>query len=555
MAQSDISQISNLLDLPPSTPGDDVLQADFLADDYTTIVSISDWTEFNLERDFFNPADAFTLVLEDDRAQQLQQQLFEGMAVNLSIISKGISYTFMTGYIFSYHYETDRVGRGQRLTIMGQDLLGWMNKSVCPPNLGNTATNTNFHFKPDTLISDALQTIFNAFASRRNLSSIQFQDFEDKSFTLATGGAQGLKQPKSGKGRGLQKSLQRQLNHKTTPNDGETYLQYAIRLAKHVGQNIKMQNGLAPNLPNQIIQVTAPTYDPNNDEYLYQLVDVEPQPNVSYTISNNILAGSLKIDIESQPSVIVVEKATSGNNTFYQSSRKVIVVNELTGYPRQLANNIVSNNQQRAQFDPDSAQIIQDVNSATFTPIQEVQDFISQLVNKYNYLQIKTNYDLYAAANIFTFQVNNQVQTNISSPAYHMDLHAHTDEELQFSASMLMAEAQDKYLTLNYSTTGFSQNGKIWTTNRLCYVYDDQIGIKNLFWIRKVNFTLSRGAGAITHLELTLPYTHLGLEPIINKQPVASTPKNTTKPDYNANLYYNGKIVTGFDNNGNPITQ
>ena len=511
------------------------LRAYFIGQDGTTAITIDNWTEFNLERDFFIAPDGFTLVLEDDRAPQLYNQIFEGMAVVLIIVSGSATFTFMLGYIFSFLFEYDKTGHGQKLTIKGQDLLGWMQKSVCLPNLGNTATTSNFHFKENTLMLPALQTIFDAFTSTKGLNNVILQDFEDKSSaTLGTGGQEGLHQNRTAKGRGISKSLLTSLNHLLSPNPDETYLAYATRISKHWGQEIKMQNGTgvagSTSFHSQTVEVTCPTYNLDGSEYTYSLYcdpGLNSAPSATDLGKFNVLTGSVKIDMESQSSVIIVEKATSGNNTYYQSSRKCVIINELVAYSRGQNSNI----QSALVSDPNTR-----LDNSMLVPFPEINNVVTELTQKYNYLQIQTNFQLYSHI-LGIFTKPNTFGFTVASPKYTMDLEAHTDDELKFAACKLMAEEQDKFMVLNYSVVGFSQKNNVWTTNRMCYVKDTLAGIEGFFWIKKVNFTLSKHAGAITHLELTLPYTHLGLEPI------KSTGTSSAQAAITKKAYYGGTSV------------
>jgi hypothetical protein len=498
---------------------------------------VTNFTEFNIERNFFVAPDAFTLVLEDDRAKQLSSQLFGGMAVELTLTGSGSNggQLLMLGYIFNYHYNLDRTSHGQKLVISGQDLLGWLNKAVCLPNLGNAALGTNFHFKADDTFPTIMQTIFDA-AFANNIGpisavgtgfSLSYFDPKVGLQNLATGG-EGLKQ---GKGRNISKSMNRALNHLSSSNMGETYLGFALRIAKHFGQNIKMQQGSTYQ-----IQIGAPTYNLDNSNYNFRLTHSLSDPTY-----NNILEGGINLDVESQPSAIIVEKATSGNNFFWQGARKCVVVNEISGYPP-----VPNGSLQRIGSGGGIAAGIS-ANFSSVYPIDNVNQALSQLISQYNYIQLTPNQQLYSLIQNCGISL---VNTTISSPEYLMDLSAHSDEELQFAAALRMAEAQDKYLVLNYVVDGFFQkdgdgDSYLWQTDAMCQVDDEALGISGLFWIKKVNYSQNRSGGTHTYLELTLPYTHLGLESIEQQKKVPATP-TTTPPDFNKHLYINGKIVTGY---------
>jgi hypothetical protein len=462
-------------------PNRDDLSVEFLDQYGNPTATINNWTSFNLERDFFIPADGFVLELQDDRATQLNAQLQLGMAVLFKINNN----TIMTGYIFDYNLSYDKKA-GQKLTISGKDLLGYMEIAVCYPNLGSVDSNTNFHFKATDTIQTALQTIFNAFTAEAQLPQKITVDVEDGEYlTFATGFATGI--ARRGKSaRGIASSLRRNLGHLTAPNKGETYLSYAIRICKHIGANIKMSPGT-----NDTIIVSAPTYDREGNQIPHYLVNAIDDP--SY---NNILNGNIKYSISSQPSVVIVEMATAGNNVYYKSVFKAIVINELTGY------------------DPNPAFDDYTLDNA----IPNVKSAIKQLTNNQKVMlggqTSSTGYYLLPPNNDINVKISGSpnlppnVQTQASVPKYFVDSNAHTNDECIFAAAMAMAEAQDKFIVINYSVKGFTQFGAVWYPNLMTHVVDEDLNIESDFWIKKVNFTRTRTSGTITHLELTLPYTH-----------------------------------------------
>ena len=509
--------------LPSQTPPPkDVLTVFFLDSTGQPTFQISNWTTFNIERDFFVPADTFTLVLEDDRASTLTGQMFEGMAVRFEINNKNI----LVGYILSYHLTYTRSG-GSRLEIRGQDLLGYMAKAVAYPNLGQSTTTvntqvpslllgqaavqTNFHFTPQTTIQTALTTIFNAFRAETQLPQAISVEVEDGPYlTFATGFATGLKS-RGKTGRGLVKSMQNSLDRLTTPGKGESYLAYAIRLCKHIGCDIKM----APDryVGTDVVFVSPPTYDRMGAGSPYNLVHyaqgVPTSATYGYTsdlpLTNNILEGSIKISFEDQPSAIILEMATAGNNAFYSGAFKCVVVNELTGYYRSISEGGIPIEIENSEGNGNTLKDFEDLR------VFNVGQAIKQLTNGQlgtGYRVLNPNTDLFFSLPF----VATQMQTEVSMPRYYVDMNAHTKDELSFGTAKAMAEAQDKYMVLNYKVDGFTQNGVVWYPNQLCYVKDEVFSypyqIDGVFWIKKVNFTRTRDGGSHTFLELTLPYTH-----------------------------------------------
>jgi prophage tail gpP-like protein len=486
---------------------DDKLTVEFLDQSGKPTNPIDNWTTFNLQRDFFTPADTFTLVLEDDRAIQLNNQLQAGMALRFSINKVPC----MTGFIFKYHLGYSRTG-GMQLTISGQDLLGWMAKAICLPTNVGTAT-TNYHFKPTDTFKYAFETLFNTFAAEVQLPvKLNVKTDDTANLSISTGGTVGNKVNK--KSRNLAKSLQSAFQRLSAPHNNETFLAYALRLAKHLGCNIKLASAL--NVDGSLdVFVMPPTYDRtvNTPFSIYHSFNPSP-PNF-----NTALDGSVEIDMEHQPSVIVMEMATAGNNSYYQGAQKISCINELTGYPRTAGLQL--------QNPPNN------INQA----VPNVQQFVNALVNptgatdklKVGYNILPPNQALYDTLPSTLIGL----QTQLSLPAYMQDNNAHTIDELNFGAAKAMAEAQDKYFTLNYTVQGFSQNGRVWSPNMMVNVYDQTIGqpgkpLDGSFWLQKVNFIKQRNApGTITQLQLGLPYTHAFT--ITLDTP---TPSSNTGPQY-----------------------
>jgi len=485
------------------------LIVDFLDNQYNVVMSIKNFTAFTIERDFFTPADAFTLVLADDRVYQLNNAIHQGMLVRFTVQQpNGKQSIAMYGYIFKFKLGYDSTG-GTQLHIEGQDLLGFMGKGYPFPNLGHT-TQTNFHFaQTDTLIT-AFGTICDAFTGVAQLPNKIIIGVEDGAdLTFATGFATGIR-TRGKTGRNLARSFQTQLGHLTTPNKGETYLSYLIRLAKHVGCNVKMSPGT-----NDTIIVSPPTYDRshttpfriNHSTYGGVLSFLSSPQDI-----NNVLSGEITIDMSDQPSSLIVEMATQGNNAYYRNTKKCIVVNELTGYKHEKTTYT-----QKLSVD----NMLDNISLA-------IKDLTTGKVGQ-GYLQLPPNQDLFNSLPYFALDIN----TEVSLPKYFIDQNAHNDAELEFGTAMAMAEAQDKFIVMNYTVDGLSQNGAVWYPNMMCRVYDNithgiyfipnsrlkgHFDVNNVsevataidsdFWISKVQWSGDREHYQ-THLTLSLPYTHI----------------------------------------------
>lgn len=468
-------------------------------DDRTiSLDSFGNGTSFNLEKDYFTPANAFSFVIEDNRIERFQYFMQRGYKVKL-IINNCPNGTY---YIFDYKLSYNRHG-GTRLQINCKDLLEYMAQGSIYPNMPTSLSDfkkINLHFSPETSLGSALQLIATSFSfsTEKDISVISE---DNRSLTNASGYQVGFRKktpdsPETALSRALNTlghrsfgktakgqatSLQKFLNHQTTPSKGESYLGYMLRLSKMAGFEIKMDQS-----DESVIIVKPPTYD-----------RTLPSP---YTLRhaygedaefNNVLEGSLNFNLDRQPSVVIVETNTAGNGLSYaQSTVKGIAVNELTAYPLATPSNPK----------PD--------------PIQMVQNAVNILttgVYGSGYIPTPFNEKLYHNRTRFPIDII----TEVSMPFYTISSNAHDGDEAAFAAAMILAEAQDKYIEMHYKVQGWSQNGVLWQPDMLVGVLDASLGhqvnstaLPILMYIRKVNYIKSRNGGTETILTCTLPYTH-----------------------------------------------
>lgn len=334
-----------------------------------SLQSITNWTSYNITRDFFKEADGFTLVLEDDRAKQLSLELQVGQRLQFFVNNCCI----LVGYVDIVELSYTRGGKGQNLSIMGRDICGILDDAHVYPNLGGNAygshvvtTSTEVVTGQQTASNPYVSTFTNNYSSQQNNSPSQQTQFTQNTtttqitsvniinyqfsssttlkqaltailingltpitnliiddgigaLTFATGFGTGIR-VKRKSGRGLAKSFQSNLNKLCKPEKGETYLRYACRLAKKAGCFIKC----VPGTDNTLF-VGPPIYDRT----------VAPPFTLNHTYldskGNNVHHGKMKVSYKEQPSVIIGE-CTHGDSTFRKQTFKVVCINELTGY-------------------------------------------------------------------------------------------------------------------------------------------------------------------------------------------------------------------------------
>jgi hypothetical protein len=435
--------------------------------------SANNFTQINMEKDFFTPANGITIVLEDDRVFQLTSFLQRGYKVRVSINGN----VNMICYIFDYRLRVTR-GSGTQLTIQCKDLLEYMAQGTVYPNMGMN-TKTNFHFKPTDTFQYALSTIANAFADATNSGLITIMTDNSTSLTLASGGQVGI----ANKGKTpttRSTSLSKAINHLSTPQKGESYLAYMLRLTKHIGGNIKMSD-----TDEDVIMIKPPVYDRATPSP-FKLIHYITPPN---NLQNNVLESDYHFGLDKQPSVVIAEANTTGDGKFYQSTLKGIAINEMTGYPL--------------------------LQGATPSPIASVNDAITQLTNGTigtGYISAPFNDQLYAQRTYLAVDINTQV----SMPYYTVDYNAHTADEVSYGASKILSEQQDRYVEFKYRVQGWTMVGttSVWQPDMMVSITEELFSpgsttYTNIpMWIKRVNYIKTRNGGTETEITCTLPYTH-----------------------------------------------
>lgn len=436
------------------------------------ITPIGNFTSLNLENDYFIPSNGLTFVIEDSNVFFLTISLQRGFKVKCTVNGNPV----FIGYIWDYDLEYNRSG-GTKMTVRCKDLLEYMAQGTMYPNMGTTSQ-TNYHFEATTTLYAALQTIANDFAKATDSGSIKIAFDNSQSLTFATGFAVGVRS--TGKTPASRtKSLTSQLNSLTTPMKGESYLAYMSRLAKHAGGNLKMDTS-----NDNTIFCKPPTYDRSNPTP-FQLIHYLTAPNNQ---NNNVIDAKFKFSLEKQPSVVIAEANTQGDGKFYQGSVKGVAINELTGYPLQ---------------------------AGTPQPIQNVQTAITALTNGQlgtGYVLAPFNGQLYQQrANMFI-----DIDTQVSMPFYTVDYNAHTNDEISFAASKILAEHQDKYVEFIYRVQGWTMPGTnaVWQPDMMVNITEEIFAPASTrfqqfpMWIKKINLMKTRNGGTETEITCTLPYTH-----------------------------------------------
>lgn len=491
----------------------DQVTVEFADADGNIIDSVSNWTSYSIERDFFNPIDSFMLEMADARADSLMSQI----AIGMKVIFKVLNHSIMVGFIDSFDLYTDRGSSGKRLVIRGRDRMGMLFDSSIYPNLGSTTIQETYQFKATDTLEKVVKTIL-ASAPGIDPDKIYIDD-DSKDLTAATGFGIGIRS-RGKTGRGLSKSFSSNLGHLLKPEKGETYLGYLSRICTRAGCEIKMQPGT-----DDSVYIGPPIYErnstPSDRPNKYAAFAAVGQPvfwlmrrtinessnapnhatalgSSQFSSSNNVISAKMTVDYKDQPSIIIAE-GNHGGPTFKKVTRKVICLNELTAWDRK----------------PGLKPSLDNARPS----VKQAVDVLTSGSTGYTLLGV--NQDLYNA--VPTTIAN--LQTTVSRPKYIVDYNSQTEDELKFYVAQLMAHYQDRYFGIEYEVMGHTDTssdpfffnaagwGAVWAPNLMVFVNDDQFDPKNtmfgLYWIRKIVLIRDRSGGTRTRIHITLPYTHL----------------------------------------------
>lgn len=466
----------------------DQLTANFLDQNGNIVTSIKNVTSYSLDSDFFMPADGFTLEIGDDRADQLNKNINIGSRVAISINDN----PQLIGYVDKIQYSYNR-GGGKILHIQGRDALGTIGDSICHPSLklaqdDTTITSLNKIFDIGSSWSKGYFNNSNPYGLY-GLTSLSIDD--RFSATKAIGGNVGIKARTGKTLRSLVKNLQHAIDHLIRPRHEEGIMQFAQRIAHQSGLEIKLARGGTFE-----VLINSPIYTRDTPP-LYQLIKQSNNPK------NNVITGSMDVNWTKQPTVIVGEVVASGG-LYRKEDRKVICINELTGYQRGLAPTL------------DNA-------------LPQVKEFVNSTTTKYGYYLMEPNVNLITS-------IPNTIINLIPStyrPMFLYDENIASFEELKFAVAKKMAQYQNDFFTLHYTVENHTNNGNIWQPNQLVNVIDDTFDPNNsvgsVYWIKRVTFTKSRGGGTKTNLELKLPFIYAFEQEFNNAKTTAVTSGGQTK--------------------------
>jgi len=113
----------------------------------------------------------------------------------------------------------------------------------------------------------------------------------------------------------------------------------------------------------------------------------------------------------------------------------------------------------------------------------------------------------YAAQELSTVLANARDKYDLHRPMFANEADARTVDEFKKRAFYAMKDAEKNFATYNYTVSGHSQNGNVWTPDTVARMVDDTLDINAPLYISGVKMSRGRTGGSaqkqITELQLT----------------------------------------------------
>lgn len=248
----------------------------------------------------------------------------------------------------------------------------------------------------------------------------------------------------------VEKQLATPINSKYKPHNNEGIYEYAERIGRRMGFHIWC------GVDGQTLYIGTPDFK---------------QPPVGRLIhrlgaggsENNILSQSGTYDWSKQP-VAIIASGHGGGGKFNMQTIKTIMVNELL-------------------TDSDGLPVIKELKDKYKNAI---------VIPRRSYLQRPAR----------VVEV-----TKFGKVHYAVDDESKEQKHLDNYVRRLMAEFQSRFLVMQYTVSGFGQNGNLWAPNTMVTVVDEYSGINQDLWIKARTFSKDRNGGTTTQLTCILPFT------------------------------------------------
>ncbi len=391
-----------------------------------TGIRIDSWSSYSFNSNFLTPTDEWQFTIESEALPATTlRKLAGGRRVTLAING----HVQGDGYIDDVSVSNGR-DVGTTITLEGRDRLAQMVDTNMDPRIKFPASQTLEQF------------ILQIAAPFGWSSESQVTDSNAANRNVLTGQTRGVS--KSVKGRYIKSVLTHQL--KPYPHEG------TFSFLSRITQRHGLWTWLSAD-GTQLV-VGKPSFDQRSSGSLIR--------RVGNSTANNVLRGSSRSSLRSQPSIIVAQ-GRGGGGEFPKSRLTVLIEN-----PAVAADN-------RAIFaaypDAKVVHLLDDsganVTAARFTPLASA----------------------------------------VSRPMFLEDDEAKTPDELENFVRRELALKIRQHFTAHYVVDGHTMNGVPWAVDTMVDVDDDRLGIHEPLYVLSRTFTKSRSDGTKTQLELIKPHS------------------------------------------------
>ncbi len=393
----------------------------------TTGFKLDTWTSYSFYSNFLTPVDEWHVTLaHEELPKRVLEALKAGERVSLSI----------NGHVQGDGYIDDVVvgnahDSGTEITVEGRDRLAQMLDANMDPRMRLPSTQTLEDF------------VLQCAAPFGWSTTAQITDSNAANQNVLTGQKRGIRT--TVKGRYIKSALK----HRLKPYPHEGALNFASRVVERHGLHMWLSAD-----GTQLI-VGKPSFDQDTVCHLTRLLG-ENQ------VQNNVIRGTVRSSLKSQPSVIIAQ-GRGGGGDFPKSIPTVYMQNPAV---------VCDNSQIRAMY-PDAKEVFL------------LDDAGNALAN--------TDFQL--------------ITSSVPRPMFLEDDESQTPEQLENFVRREMAMKMRQGFTAHYTVDGHTQNGVPWAVDTMVQVDDDRTNVHEPLYVLARTFTKSRTDGTKTQLELIRRHT------------------------------------------------
>lgn len=408
-----------MADFPIIGPEDDIVKMEIVG----AGVTLDRWVEYSFNNNFLVPTDAFSFTVAGDQINKLNRSVIVPGANVRCKVNGSIQ---IDARIDSVTYRVSRSG-GVSMVISGRDKIAALVDSGIDPLL---------RFNPKMTLLQFLAEVFGPFG----YGEANFEIQNDDNVGIMAKNVYGVKTRKSDVSKkSAGKPLASYQLHQCRPYPNEGAFAFATRICQREGLWLWLQ------ADGKKIVVSKPRYDQS------PVYSLERQFNGV----NNILSGDVSYDVGEQPSIIIAD-GFSGGNEFGMSRMRAYVEN----------------------------------------PMLEVDN--SAALKKYAQAGMEKV--------IIPF-FGKKIPLPTAKPMFLHDDEAKTPVQLHNYVLREMSLRLRRGLSIHFTVKGHHQKGTNWAVDTICHVTDEVSGLDEDLWILARTFRKSRSGGTTTDLEMIRPHS------------------------------------------------